>query len=290
MVPDGGLGLFYFIFHYVAALKFSDKIILHHRTGKYIETYDLIMALITRLGGSHVYHVFLSENMAALFQRKYGSVYHRICTNAYFVDKALSTPVKHSRGEFFNLGHLSNLCTDKGFFTVADLFEQLMHKKKKIKLFMAGPILETSVRLKIGEMLKRFPIQFIYKGPIYGRAKERFYQGLDLFVFPSLYSQEAQPNVIYEALAAGVPVIATSRGFISEMLDGKRGFIPPDEDDFVDFAIDCIEKRMKFNAAERQLHKEAIRNYMVESCEVSKAQYAALISHLLSIRGGKCFI
>ncbi len=290
MVPDGGLGLYYFIFHYTAALIFSEKIVLHHRTGKYVEGYMALMALIVRMGRERVCHVFLSPNMAAVFQRKYGPVFSMVCTNAYFVIKTVSTPKRSGQTKFLNIGYLSNLCSEKGFFLVADLFDRLVKRDLNFKLILAGPILESSVKKRIDEMKQCFPDRVVYCGPVYGEDKELFYQGLNLFVFPSRHSQEAQPNVIYEALAAGVPVIATSRGCIPEMLDGECGFISTDEDSFVDFATNCIEHKMAWDTKARQSRGEAIRNHMRECCNVSKQQYSALISLLIEGIGEKCFI
>jgi glycosyltransferase involved in cell wall biosynthesis len=289
MVPDGGIGLYYFIFHYMAALLLSEKIILHHRTSKYVENHMVLMSLISRLGRGRVCHVFLSENMAVEFQHKYGPVYYMVCTNAYFVDEALSAPITNDNLKCLKIGHLSNLCKDKGFFLVADLFERLMDKKKDIKLFLAGPIIEKSVQQRIDEMKRRFPSQIIYHGPIYAKKKTLFYQGLDLFVFPSRYSQEAQPNVIYEALAAGVPVISTSRGCIPEMLYGEQGFVSPDENNFVDFALNCIENKMTWDPQTRQLRRHAIRTHMRKRCNASKRQYAALLSLLIGNKDENCF-
>jgi glycosyltransferase involved in cell wall biosynthesis len=45
------------------------------------------------------------------------------------------------------------------------------------------------------------------------------------------HQPEGQPIVIIEALAAGLPVIATARGAIPAMvLDGVNGFIVPEHD------------------------------------------------------------
>ena len=256
MVPDGGFGLYYFVFHYMAALILSGQVVLHHRTRKYVEGYMALMALMTRMGRERVCHVFLSENMASVFQRKYGPVSYMVCTNAYFVAKALSKPCRRDHIKCLNIGHLSNLCGEKGFFLVADLFNHLVKSNLNFKLSLASPILENLVQDRITKMKQRFPERYCLSGPVYDRDKERFYQRLDLFVFPSRHSQEAQPNVIYEALAAGVPVIATSRGCIPEMLGSEQGFVPPDQNHFVDLAINCIEHKMAWDRASGTISKK----------------------------------
>lgn len=60
-------------------------------------------------------------------------------------------------------------------------------------------------------------------GPVYGADKDRFYQQLDIFLFPTNYANEAEPLVVYEAMRRGVYVIACDRGAISEMLGNGAG-------------------------------------------------------------------
>ena len=46
----------------------------------------------------------------------------------------------------------------------------------------------------------------------------------DLFVFPSAYTNEAQPLVVLEAMAAGVPVITSNIATLPEFVrDGETG-------------------------------------------------------------------
>jgi len=50
----------------------------------------------------------------------------------------------------------------------------------------------------------------------------------DIFVLPSYYRFEAQPAVVIEAMAAGLPIVATDWAGLPEMVqDGVNGFIVP---------------------------------------------------------------
>ena len=51
----------------------------------------------------------------------------------------------------------------------------------------------------------------------------RFMQEADFFVLPS--HQENLPTVLIEAMASGLPVLATDVGGVSEMVDGSRGLL-----------------------------------------------------------------
>jgi len=67
-------------------------------------------------------------------------------------------------------------------------------------------------------------------GVVVGDDKARLLQQADIFVFPPT-APEGQPLVVLEALAAGLPVIATPQGAIPEMvIDGVNGFLIPPGD------------------------------------------------------------
>jgi len=60
--------------------------------------------------------------------------------------------------------------------------------------------------------------------PVADDEKHIIYRSADLFVLPSRF--ENMPNTVIEAMAAGLPVVATSVGAVPEMLvDGEEGFL-----------------------------------------------------------------
>jgi glycosyltransferase involved in cell wall biosynthesis len=55
--------------------------------------------------------------------------------------------------------------------------------------------------------------------------------GLDLFALASVPNSEGTPTVVLEAMASGVPVVATDVGSVAEVVDdGKTGFVVRSED------------------------------------------------------------
>ncbi len=78
---------------------------------------------------------------------------------------------------------------------------------------------------------------FIFAGVQRGEALARYYASADLFPFPSL--SETFGNVILEALAAGLPVVAYEEGAAREhLVSGTNGYriAPGDERGFVEAA------------------------------------------------------
>jgi glycosyltransferase involved in cell wall biosynthesis len=87
---------------------------------------------------------------------------------------------------------------------------------------LAGAIDEEIVRLGVGDRVRRFP----FAGDVVP-----YLRALDLFVLPSAW--EALPIAILEAMACGVPVLATSVGGVPEAIDaGLTGeLVPPHDPD-----------------------------------------------------------
>jgi glycosyltransferase involved in cell wall biosynthesis len=80
----------------------------------------------------------------------------------------------------------------------------------------------------------------------------------DLFLFPTRYANEAQPLVVLEAMAAGVGIITTDIGTLSEIIrKGETGWIctsdtPDDLAALICEAISTPEETRKFATNARQ--------------------------------------
>lgn len=65
-----------------------------------------------------------------------------------------------------------------------------------------------------------------FAGPQPQKDLKSFYREADVFVYPSLYENFAQP--LLEAAASGLPVIATAVGIANEIIiDGETGYVVP---------------------------------------------------------------
>src|SRR5262249_54177493 len=93
-----------------------------------------------------------------------------------------------------------------------------------------------------------------FTGVIRGERLADAYANLDLFVFPS--ETETVGNVVLEAMASGVPVVAMARGgtrFIADSRDAA--VLAADQAAFVDAAVSLVrdrERRQAMAAAARE--------------------------------------
>lgn len=97
-------------------------------------------------------------------------------------------------------------------------------------------------------------------------------QAFDLLVLASLH--EGSPNAVMEAMAAGVPVVATAVGGTKELIiEGETGYLAPPADsaalaDRIAFALSDDDNRAEIaSAARRRINAEYGMDRMVNSVE-----------------------
>jgi glycosyltransferase involved in cell wall biosynthesis len=135
--------------------------------------------------------------------------------------------------------YFGRLVTEKGLWTLLDAFEA-QPRPMRLRIIGEGPLrddLETSVQRR--KMQDR--VQFV--GLL---APERLREeliGSMAAIVPSIW-QEPLGLVVLEAMACGIPVIASAVGGIPEMItDGKNGLLVPPRDVFrLAEMIDCVAR------------------------------------------------
>jgi glycosyltransferase involved in cell wall biosynthesis len=152
--------------------------------------------------------------MGRIMTEKYGStICCTVVSNIAFLELGQAAP--RTRG-LQRVGFLSNLLPTKGIDRFLDLAREIASDGLKAEI--AGPFPDEETRKYVMERIAMMP-HVTYHGALYGRAKTEFLRHIDLFVFPSRYMNEAEPLVLYEAMAEGLPISATSRGCVPDMLN-----------------------------------------------------------------------
>ncbi len=235
---SGGFAIFYECVFVSLARMLGKPIVLHHHTYNYLTEYFLPAWLLIRLAGNSALHVCLSGDMKCRLARDYEVERALVLSNAAFMQRwSLSLPhAKKGRNETV-IGLISNLCPEKGLDDFLAVAEQTQKRGLPWRFRLAGPFQTRRLESHYKQLL-RAAGNVEYLGPLYGAGKQEFFQGLDVFLFPT-YLSEAEPIVILEALASGVPCIAFERGCISEILQGVGETVAPGSD-FVGAAISRI--------------------------------------------------
>lgn len=128
---------------------------------------------------------------------------------------------------------LSNLLISKGVVVLLDSLKVLKEKSCRFVCdFVGGETVEMDAAMFQAEVVKRgLEGMVVYHGRKYGKDKEAFLNGADIFVFPTFYHNECFPLVLLEAMEHGVACISTTEGGIPGIVDdGKTGFLVPKHD------------------------------------------------------------
>jgi glycosyltransferase involved in cell wall biosynthesis len=120
---------------------------------------------------------------------------------------------------------VGRLCIRKGVHLLLDVWEKAGIQGR---LVLAG-VVEKELAELCAEHLKRSDVIM----PGFVRDVAALYDGADVFVFPSL--EEGGPQVTYEAMACGLPVIVSPMGAGAAARDKKDGYVldPYDQEGWV---------------------------------------------------------
>ena len=131
--------------------------------------------------------------------------------------------------------YLSNLVPTKGIEEFVRMALDIAAAESDVSFAVAGDWLqrgtaaERTVKGLLASAAAADRIRFL--GEVQGAAKAALLARTDIYVLPTYYPFEGQPNAIVEAMAAGCAVVSTDHAAIPEtVLDGETGIIVPQRD------------------------------------------------------------
>jgi glycosyltransferase involved in cell wall biosynthesis len=204
----------------------GSRVIAHHHNYSYIAQPARRVALFCTAAGPDTVHVTLCGVMSRELRQRYGgAIRHTLeLSNAYTLGADVGP--KTAPPARFTLGHLSNLCVEKGLRSVINCLRLLRQAGVDARLRLAGPAnREAAAIIEAGKA--EFSDDLSYEGPLYDTLKDEFYGGISVFLLPSVYRNEAQPVVVLEALASGKPVLAYGRCCIPGDIGESGGLVVP---------------------------------------------------------------
>jgi glycosyltransferase involved in cell wall biosynthesis len=257
-----------------AARRLGYSLYLHHHVYMYIDEYNRNMAWIDRNMSARDVHLMHCPKMIDDFRARYPSkaqfeyLYPSVCS------LPLAVPRQHVPKPF-RIGFLANLMLAKGIDRVIETLRLLLERGRDVRLKIAGPFVTKEVERLVTDALARYGGSLSYIGPVFDQQKIEYYNSIDCFVFPS--RSEAWPIVLNEALAAGVPIIATNRGCIQTCVGDRAGLVVKDEERYPEAAVRQIETWMdspeQYCAASRAA---------IEQADQFQREAAVQLEHLVS--------
>lgn len=200
--------------------------------------------------------IVLGEKLRHLFEDFYPPKSIHVSPNGGEFPELENRPDRTA--ESLNALYLSNYLPGKGFDTVLEALTQL--KEEKVHLSAHGAWDDRAFESRCRELMENEQLQNVSIGDsVSGDAKWKALKHADVFVFVPRHP-EGHPWALVEAMAAGLPVISTDRGAITEsVIDGENGFIVPAENP------DALAEKLRFFAqnpeAVQQMGAESRRLY-----------------------------
>jgi glycosyltransferase involved in cell wall biosynthesis len=139
-------------------------------------------------------------------------------------------------GDRFTVGYFARVAPEKGLHVLADAYRQLRTRPGigPSRLVAAGYLAPEhqgyldGIRAKLAGW--GLGDHFEYRGELDRAGKIAFLQSLDVFSVPATYA-EPKGMFLFEAMAAGVPVVQPRRGAFPEVVDATGGGLIVDADD-----------------------------------------------------------
>lgn len=285
LVPDGGIGIWVSTAYGLALWATRvQRVVVHYRNFSFFRTRHPAMQMLAAVLGDRAHHIFLDDFMRERFEALYGARKHLlVVSNAATCDVTPDTDPEVPHHGPIRVGYLSNLTNEKGFDTVVATFQLLAEQAPDLVFAIAGtPVGDDEARL-LEELRAALGKKLSYFGQVEGARKQAFFESLDVFVFPTVYRQEAQPNVIFEALAAGNTVVATRHAAIPGMFGSARHvLIDVHSDDMVGEAVTAIRQEVEHlrdPSRRTATHKDTVASF-IQLQSAAKAQFSNLIALL----------
>jgi glycosyltransferase involved in cell wall biosynthesis len=161
------------------------------------------------------------------------------------VDTSVFEPPAQPRGGTGRLLCVGALAEKKGHVHLLEALA-LVRRERDVTLEIVG---DGELREELERLTKELGLGGVvrFHGALSREEVAELMRACDLFVLPSLF--ENLPVVLIEAMASGLPAVATRVGGVPELVDGQAGLlVPPEDPEALARAIaEALESRERFD-------------------------------------------
>lgn len=139
----------------------------------------------------------------------------------------------HRRADGITVLYLGNLVREKGVFVLLQAAAVIVGQRRNVQFVFAGHWFRREDETAATEFVARHQLESSVRfvGPVAGDTKWQTLAIADILAFPTFYYYETMGLVLLEAMQVGLPVIATSRASIPEIIqDGVNGLLVREQD------------------------------------------------------------
>lgn len=202
--------------------------------------------------------IVLSPGLKGIFGRMFPRQPLVVMPNVVDVGSIAPPPERRAEGAVRIL-FVGRISRDKGAWDLVEIARLLSAVTTDFIVHLVGiaesAAEEVAIREKVAEY--RLTEHIVFHGYQSGAAKARLFAAADIFVLPTY--AEIFPNVLLEAMAAGLPIVTTDVPVIPEMIqDGAQGLVrkPGDVEGFAaalaEFVLDPPRRRRTGDANRRE--------------------------------------
>ena len=218
--------------------------------------------------------VSTSAATAQLLTADYGVPADRLTVVQPGTDRAASTPRRP--GDALRLLAVGAIVPRKGYDVLVEALAQLKDRDWQLAI-VGDPTRSPDTVKRLVQAIVR--CRLIYRielmGPVTQEHLAEFYATADLFVLPSRF--EGYGMAYAEAIAHGVPVVATHAGAIPDTVPGDAGIlVPPDDVD----ALAATLRRLIDDTAERERLAAGARAASFPTWREQAALFASVLDGL----------
>ena len=186
--------------------------------------YKIITPLIKKIWKDAAEVIANSQGLKELALRTNSKQKISVIYNGIDTEKFKPASVPKNNNKFIITPGASRLTSRKGLVYLIRAVDKLSKKYQQVELKIMGD--GEGERVRLEEIVDKLNLRgrVVFLGRIPREKTFSYYQEADVFVLPSL--NEGMSNAMLEALATGLPILATDTGGSKELItEGENGYI-----------------------------------------------------------------